>query len=309
MVAVQDNPLGGQGATMETKVKNQMQGWIPEEVPVILISYLNVWSTYLVSREMFHPHDHLWGRDQGSAIYEKRRVWVHVFPPKVTPNKLPRCIFLVKVSATKEQSSHPEQVGALGLTCFTRSIHKNRQVHTQRNAESKRGQGRKEGTGGLQFSVTRSWAGITKNKDRIGQELAGSPGGRQGWCNQESGWWKLAWTTATGSGCGCPEVGVCVCVESGPTHCDPMNSSPPGSSVHGIFQVRILKQVAISFSRGYSQPKDQTSISCIGRQILYHSTTWEAPERDPNLRFSPPKKLWIIPRWTVWTSGGFPIYW
>ena len=36
------------------------------------------------------------------------------------------------------------------------------------------------------------------------------------------------------------------------TFCDPMDCSPPGSSVHGIFQVRILKQVAISFSTGSS---------------------------------------------------------
>ena len=39
-----------------------------------------------------------------------------------------------------------------------------------------------------------------------------------------------------------------------PTLCDPIDYSPPGSSVHGIFQARILEQVAISFSRGYSCP-------------------------------------------------------
>ena len=51
------------------------------------------------------------------------------------------------------------------------------------------------------------------------------------------------------------------------------------ASVHGIFQARILEWIAISSSRGSSQPKDQTSISCvscIGRQILYHCTTREA---------------------------------
>ena len=54
--------------------------------------------------------------------------------------------------------------------------------------------------------------------------------------------------------------------------CDPMDCSPPGSSVHGISQARILEWAAISFSRGPSQPRDQTSnlwVSCIGRQILY----------------------------------------
>ena len=49
--------------------------------------------------------------------------------------------------------------------------------------------------------------------------------------------------------------------------------SPPGSSVHRILQARILKWVAMPFSRGFSQPRDQTIIfyvSCIGRWVLYH---------------------------------------
>ena len=45
------------------------------------------------------------------------------------------------------------------------------------------------------------------------------------------------------------------------TICNPMDSSLPGSSVHGIFQARILEWVAISFSRGFSQPRDQTLVS------------------------------------------------
>ena len=56
-----------------------------------------------------------------------------------------------------------------------------------------------------------------------------------------------------------------------PTLCDPMDCSPPGSSVHGIFQARILKWVAISFCRGSSRSRDQTCISwvsCLGRQII-----------------------------------------
>ena len=59
----------------------------------------------------------------------------------------------------------------------------------------------------------------------------------------------------------------------------PMDYSLPASSVHGILQARILEQVSIPFSRGSSIPKDQTHISCIsciGRQIFYHQTTWEA---------------------------------
>ena len=60
---------------------------------------------------------------------------------------------------------------------------------------------------------------------------------------------------------------------------DLMVCSPLGSSVHGIFQARILEQVAISYSRESSWPKDQTCvsfISCIGRQIRYHCATCEA---------------------------------
>ena len=47
-----------------------------------------------------------------------------------------------------------------------------------------------------------------------------------------------------------------------------MDCNLPGSSVHGILQARILEWVAISFSRGSSQPRDGTLISCIGRWIL-----------------------------------------
>ena len=47
------------------------------------------------------------------------------------------------------------------------------------------------------------------------------------------------------------------------TLCDPMNCSLLGSSVHGTLQARILEWVAISFSRGSSQPRDQTQVSCI----------------------------------------------
>ena len=51
--------------------------------------------------------------------------------------------------------------------------------------------------------------------------------------------------------------------QSCPTLCNPMDCSPPGSSVHGILQARVLESVAISFSRGSSQPRDQIQVSCI----------------------------------------------
>ena len=52
-------------------------------------------------------------------------------------------------------------------------------------------------------------------------------------------------------------------VQSCPTLCDPMDCSLPGSSLHGIFQARILEWVAISLSRRSSQPRDWTQVSCI----------------------------------------------
>ena len=71
---------------------------------------------------------------------------------------------------------------------------------------------------------------------------------------------------------------LCVCAQS-LSHawlCNPMNGSLPGSSVHGISKAGILKWVAISSSREFSRPRDQTHVSHIGRWIIYHWTTREA---------------------------------
>ena len=47
----------------------------------------------------------------------------------------------------------------------------------------------------------------------------------------------------------------------------PIDCSPPGSSVHGIFQARILEWVAISYSRGSSQPRDRAWVSCLAAWV------------------------------------------
>ena len=63
--------------------------------------------------------------------------------------------------------------------------------------------------------------------------------------------------------------------------CDPLDCSMPDSPVHGIFKARILEWVAISSSTGSFWPRDWTRvfcIICIGKQILYQCTTWEAPQ-------------------------------
>ena len=67
--------------------------------------------------------------------------------------------------------------------------------------------------------------------------------------------------------------------QSCPTLCDPMDSSLAGSSIHGVFQARILGWVAISYSRRSSLLRDWTHVCCISyidRQILYHCVTWES---------------------------------
>ena len=71
----------------------------------------------------------------------------------------------------------------------------------------------------------------------------------------------------------CMRPGVLSCVQL----CDAMDCSLPGSSVYETSQIKILKWVDISSSRGSSWPRDWASISCIERQILYHWATWEAP--------------------------------
>ena len=59
--------------------------------------------------------------------------------------------------------------------------------------------------------------------------------------------------------------------QSCPTLCDSVDCSPPGSSACGILQARILEWVAISFSRGSSQLKDRTQVSCIAGRFF---TVW-----------------------------------
>ena len=93
--------------------------------------------------------------------------------------------------------------------------------------------------------------------------------------------WSLTWALMPALMAVCPwgHLGLsfllCVCVHAQLclTLCDPRVCSPPGSSVHGISQARILEWVAIPFFRVYSLPRDISGISfvsCIGRQILYH---------------------------------------
>ena len=73
-------------------------------------------------------------------------------------------------------------------------------------------------------------------------------------------------------------------LQSCPILCDPMDCSPPGTSVQGILQARTLKWFAIPFSRGSSRPRDWTQVSCIAGRFF---TIWTTKEVDKYLPQTP----------------------
>ena len=80
------------------------------------------------------------------------------------------------------------------------------------------------------------------------------------------------------------------------TLCNPMDCSPPGSSVHGILQARILQWVAISFSRGASRPRDRNCVSYVS--CSYFSVLiWTSLEAQTA------KNLPAIQETQVWSLG------
>ena len=70
------------------------------------------------------------------------------------------------------------------------------------------------------------------------------------------------------------------------TLCDPRDCSLPGSSVHGIFQARVLEWVAIAFSRGSSPTRDRTQVSCIAGRRL---TVWAVGKSKAELEEQRPR--------------------
>ena len=72
----------------------------------------------------------------------------------------------------------------------------------------------------------------------------------------------------------------CLLLQSCLTPCDPVDCSPPGSSVHEILQAWIVRWVIMPSSRGSSWPRDQiqvSCVSCIAGGFLTHWAMWEAP--------------------------------
>ena len=107
-------------------------------------------------------------------------------------------------------------------------------------------------------------AGDTGELTEVRQDCTDSwatqrPGGRNGFKSRWRGTARamVKWSEVT---------------QSCPTLCDPVDCSPPGSSVHGIHQARILKWVGISFSRGSSQPRDWIQVSHIAGRYF---TLWD----------------------------------
>ena len=72
---------------------------------------------------------------------------------------------------------------------------------------------------------------------------------------------------------------MCLIVQSGQTLCDPMGGSPSGSSVRGDSSGKNTGVVAIPISRGSSQPRDETQVYLLCRQILYHLSYQGSPRK------------------------------
>ena len=90
----------------------------------------------------------------------------------------------------------------------------------------------------------------------------------------------------TGDSCFCSVCKSCL------TLCDPMDCSPQGFSVHGIFQARILEWVAISFSRRFSQPWNGTCVSCVSCSVVSDSVSPAYTHQTPRSMELSRKEYW-----------------
>ena len=81
---------------------------------------------------------------------------------------------------------------------------------------------------------------------------------------------------------------------------DPMGYNPTGSSVHGILQARTLEWVVILFSRGPSQPRDQTQVSCIAGRFF---TIWATSEALHDLLAKLYSKSFRLSFSSMWTEN------
>ena len=139
------------------------------------------------------------------------------------------------------------------------------------------------------------------------------------WPPVAEAWWVLAAIQQ------CHAAQVCFVAQSWSDSCNPMDCSPPGSSVHGISQARVLEWVAVSYSRWSSWPRHRTCVSCFsalanrfftsappGKPMLAQepASNWSAAGRqipcqlDVGSLFLCPGQLWLVfisPRW-LWNE-------
>ena len=90
--------------------------------------------------------------------------------------------------------------------------------------------------------------------------------------------------------------------------CNPIDCNPPGSSVHGILQARILEWVAMPSSRGSSRPRDQTQVPCaLAGRFFNTSATWEADNDSLGTQWGIWSFLANQKSWGPKSVGGVPI--
>ena len=77
---------------------------------------------------------------------------------------------------------------------------------------------------------------------------------------------------------------------------DPKDCSPPGSSIHGISQARLLAWAAICFCRGSSWPGDRLCVSCLAGR----SFTTEPPGKPNTIVFIPNSTIQVLPAWRMY---------
>ena len=125
------------------------------------------------------------------------------------------------------------------------------------------------------------------------------------WSSEQSGWsrdwhqtpwvWILALPLESES-----EV-----AQSCLTLCDPMDCSLSGSSVHGIFQARLLEWIAISFSRGSSRPRNRTPVSRIAGRCF---TVWATREALMTQGRGSAPYLVLVLQWVSYLASPFTVF-